>query len=121
MPEYIEREAALQRIYELMETFRNAKVIFATLDFVKHALENLPAADAGSHLPVRSVLDDSHRESAPPVLHGQWAKINNPGYSPFDGSPPYIFLCDQCIGVAQSDSQFCPNCGAKMKLEEDHE
>lgn len=52
------------------------------------------------------------------VVHGRWAKIDNPGYSPFDGSPPYIFLCDQCIGVAQSDSQFCPHCGARMDLEE---
>ncbi len=45
MPEYIEKEAALQEIHELMEMFHHARTILECLRFVEGALNGLPAAD----------------------------------------------------------------------------
>lgn len=52
------------------------------------------------------------------VRHGRWIRTNNPGYSPFDGSSPYIYFCDQCHAEEKSARKFCPECGCKMDLEE---
>lgn len=57
---------------------------------------------------------------AAPVKHGRWRKTNNPNYSPFDGSSEHLSICSNCAySREQHDFLYCPNCGAKMDLEEE--
>lgn len=47
------------------------------------------------------------------VRHGKWIKKNNVNYSPFDGSPEYIYICSVCGREENKQEPYC-NCGAKM-------
>lgn len=52
---------------------------------------------------------------------GYWKNVgNNPNYSPFDGSSPYIYKCS-CCGSGSGDylTKYCYECGAKMEDIED--
>lgn len=48
---------------------------------------------------------------------GEWFKYNNPNYSPFDDSGEYLYQCNKCGKVVVKATNYCPNCGAKMKGE----
>lgn len=45
---------------------------------------------------------------AEPVRHGDWR---------FCGSDRWndAYVCSECGKIAQDDSNYCPNCGAKMR------
>lgn len=45
----------------------------------------------------------------------RWHKRNNVNFSPFDGSSEYEFTCGWCGGTADSITNYCPNCGARME------
>lgn len=50
---------------------------------------------------------------------GKWKKINNPNYSPFDGSDENNLWCSECGFMGGRISyEYCPLCGAKMDAEE---
>ncbi len=109
MPEYVEREKLLEEIHTARNQLVLGKTAAAKLEKMVRAV---PAADVGSHLPVRSVLDDSHRESAPPVVHGRWIQV--------DDTKCKCSECEVVTLIAQypyGDKNYCPNCGAKMDLE----
>ena len=46
--------------------------------------------------------------------HGRWVEVNNPSYSPFDGSPSTIKICSVCDFAGGRRHNFCPNCGSIM-------
>ena len=48
---------------------------------------------------------------------GEWFKYNNPNYSPFDDSGEYLYQCNKCGKVVIQETNYCPNCGARMKGE----
>ena len=45
---------------------------------------------------------------------GRWFKEENPNYSPFDGSSPYIYICPVCEFTVYKPMNYCPDCGRKM-------
>lgn len=94
MTEYIEREKLKEALCPYSDTN-----YAQDMDTILRIVDEFPAADVA------------------PVVHGRWIKIDNPAYSPFDRSSPYLYLCDQCHEKEQSEKRFCPNCGAKMDLE----
>ena len=51
---------------------------------------------------------------AAPVKHGRW--IENEG---FDGD--YYYTCSVCHTPTENNMRYCPECGAKMDLEEQHD
>lgn len=55
---------------------------------VKHAIEAVPAADVA------------------PVRHGRWLCV--------DTDTEQFFLCNRCKKKEYWESNFCPNCGARM-------
>ena len=57
-------------------------------DSAINALRNAPAADVA------------------PVVHGRWI-YNRDNY-------PAFLVCDQCNTVWYRDTNYCPNCGARM-------
>lgn len=89
MAEYIEREVAIEA----------AKHVWAKDLEPSQYMEGIPLADVA------------------PVRHGRWLLEREP-----DGTP-YCFHCSACdddfryIGITVA-YDYCPNCGAKMDLEE---
>lgn len=103
MREYIEREAALESVREklritesLPDTIAKSASVF-TLASMNDSLKSIPTAD------VR------------PVVRGEWHKRLNVCYSPFDGSSEWIYFCNVCRHMQDSETPFCPCCGADMK------
>ena len=62
---------------------------------------------------IKAILDDVPTVDAEPVRHGRWV---NPHMNKY-GHPCHH--CSECGFLAsQKDRNYCPNCGAKMDLEE---
>lgn len=53
-----------------------------------------------------------------PVKHGRWKVTILDGPM---GMRPRAFYCDSCYLIETVRTPYCPNCGAKMKKEEDDE
>ena len=71
---------------------------------------------------IKALISVMPTVDAVPVKHGRWGKINNPSYSPFDDSSEHLSICSNCAySREQHDFLYCPNCGAKMDLEEHHD
>lgn len=47
---------------------------------------------------------------AVPVVHGRWTWCGEDRWND-------VYTCSVCGEMAMDDSNFCPNCGAKMDLE----
>ena len=76
--------------------------------------------DAGALEGVQSCLDvlmDQPIVDAAPVVHGRWLTTYTldtwMGTSKIDG-----FICSECGKDSKVKGNYCPNCGAKMDLEE---
>ena len=49
---------------------------------------------------------------------GKWIKVNNPNYSPFDGTCGELSVCPFCgYKTSYKPHKFCPDCGAIMEAE----
>ena len=110
MAEYIEREAALEESVELYHWcgYEDRYGDFVPVD----AIQRIPAADVAL------------------VVHGKWIFGKDLPYS--WGQIPknkYHLYCSECLGQSFNrsedndpdfdvDTSYCPNCGAKMDLEE---
>ena len=56
------------------------------------------------------------QEPVKPIVMGKWRKLNNPNYSPFDGSDENLLYCSECGFLGGRISyEYCPLCGAKME------
>lgn len=94
MPEYISREAVMQKFADHVKRSNNSD--FAptpTWNQAVQIVEDIPAAD---------VVE---------VRHGRW-KHQPGGDSEFDAGD--FFRCDRCGSASWEDTDYCPNCGAKM-------
>jgi len=86
--EYIEREAAidaLQNHYEVRNAVQNG-----IMDECVMLMMRVPAADIA------------------PVRHGRWRRVD---YKPLG----HDYICSVCGGKNDRVSQYCPDCGARMK------
>lgn len=95
MAEYIEREALIK---QMMANFRQASWY---------------GCDNPLYSIVEETILEAHASDVAPVVHGRWIE------SIVRGS--YALICSQCrrdTGVAY-DFDYCPNCGAKMDLQEE--
>lgn len=104
MPEYIEREAAIKFVKELMEevnnkTAINGSYVTKTYDMaIRHAtklLRYVPTA-----YPKADVVE---------VVRGRWIKRQFA-----DESTAFGYSCSECHSTYEVDTNYCPNCGAKM-------
>lgn len=93
MAEYIEREAAINWIYELIkarqEWTSDARAEIQGLNAAMCGIEDIAAADVQ------------------PVRHGRWSRID---YEPIG----HDYICSVCGWKNDMASHYCPNCGAKM-------
>lgn len=106
MSDYISREAAIAYIREQSEELQKA--------FEELGGESGIYADAYNDL-----AEDFHRIPAAdvePVRHGRWGKKQG-GFWEFAACS----LCGEKTPTVGIIPNFCPNCGAKMDLEDKHE
>ena len=47
----------------------------------------------------------------------KWIAVNNPQYSPFDGSEEFKYICSKCGVIELHKRHFCPECGSEMQGE----
>ena len=90
MAEYIEREAALNRLCQ--ENCGH--------DFVEGKCHNCYTGSFLTYIPAADVA---------PVVHGRWTF-----YSSY-GEDEYEYECSVCNEWANQRYTYCPNCGAHMK------
>ncbi len=97
MAEYIEREAAIDRLEKLFQLqATTARVI----------MEAIPTADVA------------------PVRHGRWNEVKGfTGVEAFGYKEECVegFACSVCskeVDVSEGGFNYCPNCGAKMDKKE---
>lgn len=55
-----------------------------------------------------------------PVKHGRWTENHHVSYDDMreENVHWYTYTCSECDFEAMDDSHYCPNCGARMDLEE---
>ena len=95
--------ASLNRAYDENRAFEDEEMWYSTQSF-RDVMKYRPTVDAV------------------PVVHGKWQKINNPNYSPFDGSAEHISICSVCGYMReQYDFRYCPHCGALMDGKKDEQ
>ena len=64
-------------------------------------------------------------EDVAPVVHGRWGGWTTPAFYGMDdfGEPIYrdatFYRCSKCDRKSVIKEKYCPNCGAKMILEDD--
>lgn len=102
MAEYIERDSALDLIGEHQKSlcplglwgrrFSDDKNAYDEWQVVLDEIDSIPAA------------------AVAPVVHGRWRLVCEFGFND-------CYICSECGKIAMNDSNYCPNCGAKMDKE----
>lgn len=102
MADYIEREAVIDLFYQVdpeNDGSDGCTVVYTagnySSDEIEAVISDLPAADVA------------------PVVHGRWVTHYRSGTPVAEG---YVSTCCDMWNNRKSD--YCPNCGAKMDLEE---
>jgi hypothetical protein len=92
MAEYINREAAIKAVEKADYTAISSDADDCKADYLREIIESVPAADVV------------------PVVHGEWL-LRHEGH----GHYWECSVCHKnpCIYVTK-DTNYCPNCGAKM-------
>ena len=96
MYEYINRDAVHDLVrsltkYAWASPVRNEQRVTVDADDVQFGVDKIPSADVA------------------PVQHGRWLCV--------DTDTEQFFLCNRCKKKEYWESNYCPNCGAKMDLE----
>ena len=89
MTVYIKREDAIDAV---LDVYYNTPDIDLSGGQLEAAILNIPAADVAE------------------VRHGRWLCV--------DTDTEQFFLCNRCKKKEYWESNYCPNCGAKMDKEE---
>ena len=96
MAEYIEREAAIAALQEVFGDAKHEGVRLSVAVKMVLSSKSIPAADVA------------------PVRHGRWVFVEQRFYH---GGFVNLFRGSECKVATDTDSNYCPNCGAKMDLE----
>lgn len=107
MDEYIKREAVHNLIRKLPKYAWDSPVnvehrVTVDADDVNFGVDTIPSADVA------------------PVIHGRWVKIYENGEPAVKQYQIGVF-CSKCMQMPKdklTESDFCPNCGAKMDDDE---
>ena len=107
MPEYIEREAAIKFVKEQMEETNNKTAINGSCVTQTYAMAIRHAVELLRYVPTAYPKADVVE-----VRHGRW----NERQFEDEVIGMYItgYRCSECNTTWEINSEFCPNCGAKM-------
>lgn len=113
MKEYIEREQAIALFYPVdpeNDGSDGCTIVYKSGNFssseIEAMLSDLPAADVAE------------------VRHGRWIPSDMGG-----GEPDEAYICSECGepwtlidgNPAENNMRYCPNCGARMDKEDEHD
>ena len=74
------------------------------------------AIGTDSYFQIKSILFGLKAADVAPVRHGRWEMV------PYNGVYDIrCSSCGYCPGIRFYSSNYCPNCGARMGKEDDHE
>ena len=106
MPEYIEREAAIEAISEL------GRNTWTLSDWYEHYIKALINAEAA----VKAI----RASDVAPVKRGKWIPHIEEDYIG-EGQYGYIELlkCSECGTLVPNKRNFCHHCGAKMRCDDE--
>lgn len=115
MPEYIDKEKVIDLFYSIdleNDGSDGCTIVLVSDDYTSEEIEEML-----SLLPVADVA---------PVVHAKWENCDwvEPDYHGFGTTrtPNAGMKCTNCVHVFKRDllwkDNYCPNCGAKMDLEE---
>ena len=108
MAEYIEREAAVKAA---KHAYNQWNLAMAAADGAREI--NLVYKHQELCKAVESVFTDAPAADVAPVVHGKWVVGGVHGNGVIGN-----WKCDICKGVSLKETLYCPNCGAKMDLED---
>lgn len=74
---------------------------------LKKKIPHLPGFSMGR---VEMYIDEFPAADVAPVVHGRWGWVGECGFND-------CYICSECGKIAMNDSNYCPNCGAKMDKE----
>ena len=92
MAEYIEREAASAKCREIVACEWNHRAS--------------PVSWADAYEQFAEDIEEIQTADVAPVRHGRWLCV--------DTDTEQFFLCNRCKKKEYWESNYCPNCGAKM-------
>ena len=105
--EYIEREAALEKVIEVKHHDPELSGVVLHRYIKEIDLKDIPAADIV------------------PVVYGRWIGVDSSFWNPTHSSDIPVFRktyrCSECRRRTAIAENYCPNCGAKMDKEETNE
>lgn len=98
-------------------------------DLIEHLNLCLSESDGGTPITdavittIRCAVEQMPEVDAAPVVHGRWIKKHHStvydGFMKISGDYPTCSLCGFAeMGLSQR-TNFCPNCGARMDLEDE--
>lgn len=106
MADYIEKETAKEAILSWAVCINHPELL--SKEDAMHCIDNLPAADVAE------------------VRHGRWERVKNPQWPVYSHDKCSVCgwwntknaLCYDAGRKPGHSLNFCPNCGAKMSLED---
>lgn len=107
----------MERMKEYIE---KAEIIRAIAAEASHCLTLNKPAEARGYIGAKELIERRKAADVAEVRHGRWILEREP-----DGTP-YCFHCSVCdndfhhIGIMTA-TDYCPNCGARMGKEAEHE
>lgn len=120
MPEYIDKSVVLDQISKQKLFYEEQRKQSGD------CLEEMNCVGAENGLTaLEDVISDIPSADVAPVVHGKWREVTCSMYCRMDkqGNPIYrdrsVYYCSECNRKTVIKEKYCPNCGAKMDLEED--
>lgn len=120
MPEYIDKSVALDQISKQKLFYEEERKQSGD------CLEEMNCVGAENGLTaLEDVVNDIPAADVAPVVHGRWGGWTTPAFYGMDdfGEPIYrdatFYRCSKCDRKSVIKEKYCPNCGAKMDLEEE--
>lgn len=120
MPEYIDKSVVLDQISKQKLFYDEERKQSGD------CLEEMNYVGAENGLTaLEDVISDIPAADVAPVVHGRWKGWITPAFYGLDdfGDPIYrdaiFYRCSICGRKSAIKENFCPNCGAKLDLEDD--
>ena len=102
--DYISRADAIEAVIEYWDGYAKPLDSWDVMNQTRAVLETIPSADAVKY--ESTVTLNSPISISAEAVQGEWMWTEH--------DDPCYFRCSNCGRMSDEDSDFCPNCGAKM-------